>query len=68
MAPHVALIVPLFVMLNAWGSPTRAGLILVYAALNVPGDVDRERVLEELPWELEDAAHRRLLLWKRYGA
>ena len=63
MAPHVALIVPLFVMLNAWGSPTRTGLILVYAALNVPArDVDRERVLEELPWELEDAAHRRLLL------
>lgn len=58
MAPHVALIVPLFVMLNALGvTDTRLGLILVYAALNVPLVMwIMSGFLEELPWELEDAA------------
>lgn len=58
MAPQVALIVPLFVMLNALGmTDTRAGLILVYAALNVPLVMwIMSGFLEELPWELEDAA------------
>jgi multiple sugar transport system permease protein len=58
MAPHVALIVPLFIMLNALGiTDTRIGLILVYAALNVPLVMwIMSGFLEELPWELEDAA------------
>lgn len=58
MAPHVALILPLFVMLNAVGiTNTRFGLILVYAALNVPLVMwIMSGFLEELPWELEDAA------------
>ena len=59
MAPHVALIVPLFVMLQRRrASPTRrVGLILVYGALNVPLVMwIMSGFLEELPWELEDAA------------
>lgn len=58
MAPHVALIVPLFVLLNRVGvANTRAGLILVYAALNVPLVIwIMHSFFQDMPWELEDAA------------
>ena len=58
MVPQVALIVPLFIMLNAVGiTNTRLGLILVYGALNVPLVMwIMNGFLQDLPWELEDAA------------
>ncbi len=58
MVPQVALIVPLFVMLNRLGiTNTRAGLILVYAALNTPLVIwMMHSFFQEMPWELEDAA------------
>lgn len=58
MVPQVVLIVPLFIMLNAMGiTNTRLGLILVYGAINVPLVMwILNGFLEDLPWELEDAA------------